>query len=166
MSDHGFYLGGWGGRIYVGVGALLIVIVALWTWLSLVAISAASTAVVIFKVITTSAITLSLAYLFSRWQIRLINDRVTRAPWFLQPWSNQDDYLLELRKAAGATRNTMYLVRYVADCPICGTQGHEMIRIESGRLEFFGRLVGRCNRAPNAHVFSFDHVSQAGRFLR
>jgi len=166
MSDRGFYLGGWGGRIYLGVSLVLIVLVALWIWLSLLAINAASTAAVVLKVITTSTMILWLAYLLLRWQIRLINDRITRAPGFLQPWSNEGDYLLELRKAEGAKRNTMYLVRYVANCPICGNHGLEMIRVESGRLEFFGRLVGRCNRAPNAHVFSFDHVSRAGRFLR
>jgi hypothetical protein len=32
---------------------------------------------------------------------------------------------------------------YVANCPICGEQdGKETITVQSGRLEFWGRLVG------------------------
>ena len=165
MSDRGFYLGGWGGRIFAGTFLILLIATVLWSWLVLVAMSATSTTVAFLKLGLIGALTFLIAYMIFAWQIRLVANRVALAPWLLQPVS-KDDYLLELRRDEGATRNTMYLVRYVANCPICGAKGLDMIHVGSGRLEFLGRLVGRCDRAPNAHVFSFDHVSQQGRFLR
>ncbi len=166
MSDRGFYLGGWGGRVFAGAFVILVMATAAWSLLLLVVISAASTVVAFLKLGLIGAMTLWIVYMIFGWQFRLIDDRVALAPWFLQSWWQRDDYLLELRKAEGAARNTMYLIRYVANCPICGAQGHDTVRVEPGRLEFFGRLVGRCDRAPNAHVFSFDHISKRGRFLR
>jgi hypothetical protein len=126
----------------------------------------ASTAIAFLKIGLIGGVTLWIAYLLLGWQMRLLADRVAPTPWLLQPLSKHNDYLLEMRRNEEAERNSMYLVRYVADCYICGTKGHDMIHVESGRLEFFGRLVGRCNRAPNAHVFSFDPVTRLGRFLR
>ena len=138
----------------------------LWAWLLLIAMGAASTAIAFLKIGLIGGLTLWIAYQLLGWQMRLVADRIALAPWFMQALSKPDDYLLELCRNEEAERNTMYLVRYVADCPICGTKGRDMIHVESGRLEFFGRLVGRCSRAPNAHVFSFDHVTRLGRFLR
>ena len=142
------------------------VFVIVWAWLLLLAMGAVSTAVAFLKISLMGGLTLWIGYQLLDWQVRLLANRIAHAPWFLQPLSKHDDYLLELRRNEEAERNTMYLVRYVADCPICGVKGRDMIHVESGRLEFLGRLVGRCNRAPNAHVFSFDHVSRQGRFLR
>ena len=122
-------------------------------------------AVAFLKLGLSGGLTIVIFYSLFAWQLRLAANRVTIAPMLLQPWSG-DDYLLELRKEDGAKRNTMYLVRYAADCPLCGEHGGDAIHVASGRWEFFGRLVGRCDRAPNAHVFSFDHISQKGRFLR
>jgi hypothetical protein len=166
MSDRGLYLGGWSGRIFVVVLTILLVSGAVWAWLLLMAMGAASTSIAFLKIGMIGGLTLWIGYLLLGWQVRLAANRIAPAPWFLQPLSKHDDYLLELCRNKEAERNTMYLVRYVADCPICGAKGRDMIHVESGRLEFFGRLVGRCNRAPNAHVFSFDHVARLGRFLR
>lgn len=166
MSDRGLYLGGWSGRIFLGVFAVLLVCAALWAWLLLIAMGAAPTALAFLQISLIGGLTLWIGYQFLGWQMRLAANRIAPAPWFFQALSKHDDYLLELRRNEKAERNTMYLVRYVADCPICGAKGRDMIHVESGRLEFFGRLVGRCNRAPNAHVFSFDHVARLGRFLR
>lgn len=166
MSDRGFYLGGWGGKVFAGTSLIVLIVALAWLWLLMLAMSHASAALTFLQLGMIGAITLFLAYLFLGWQMRLVANRVAIAPMLLQPWS-RDDYLLELRKKKGAARNTMYLVRYVADCPICGPEdGRETIHIASGRLEFFGRLVGRCDRAPNVHVFSFDHITKKGRFLR
>jgi hypothetical protein len=166
MSDRGLYLGGWGGKVFIGWILIVLIAVMFWLWLVLVAMSSTATAVAFLKLGLFGAFVLFIAYTIFGWQMRLVADRVALAPWILQPFSKYDDYLLELRRNQDATRNTMYLVRYVADCPICGAKGRDTVCIQSGRLEFFGRLVGRCNRAPNAHVFSFDHVSRQGRFLR
>jgi len=165
MSNRGFYLGGWGGKVFAGTSLIVLIVAFVWLWLLMLAMSHTSAALTFLQLGMIGAITLLLVYLFLGWQMRLVANRVAIAPMLLQPWS-RDDYLLELRNEKGATRNTMYLVRYAADCPICGEHGKEAIRVASGRWEFFGRLVGRCDRAPNAHVFSFDHISQRGRFLR
>lgn len=166
MSDRGLYLGGWGGKVFFGVFVLMLIFTVVWSWLLIVAMGASSSTVVFLKLGLIGGLTITIAYALFTWQFRLVANRVIMAPMLLQPWSG-DDYLLELRKEGCAGRNTMYLVRYVADCPICGPEdGRETIHIASGHFEFFGRLVGRCDRAPNAHVFSFDHITKRGRFLR
>lgn len=165
MSDHGLYLGSWGGKLYLAIFLLLLIAIVGWLLLAISVIAASSSSVTVLKlVLFFSAIPLIFYSAFA-WQLHLLANKVALAPLLLQPLS-VGDYLLELRKDDGAKLNTMYLVRYAADCPICGEAGKDAIRVESGRLEFFGRLVGRCSRAPNAHVFSFDHVSRVGRFLR
>jgi hypothetical protein len=37
MSDRGFYLGGWGGKIFLSVFFLLLIFTAVWSWLVIVA---------------------------------------------------------------------------------------------------------------------------------
>lgn len=165
MSDRGLYLGGWGGKVFLSVFLLLLIFTVVWSWLVIVAMGASSSTVAFLKLGLIGGLTIVIFYSLFAWQLRLVANRVAVAPMLLQPWAG-DDYLLELRKKDGAKRNTMYLVRYAADCPICGEHGKDAIRVASGRWEFFGRLVGRCDRAPNAHVFSFDHITQTGRFLR
>jgi hypothetical protein len=166
LATRGFFLGGWGGRLFVGTGTLLLTLLILWLGFLYLAATAASAAVAILQLALSAGISLGIGYALLGWLARLINNRVARAPLYLQPWSGHDDYLLELQRLPGASRNTLYLVRYAADCPLCGVDGRDQIQVAPGRLEFFGRLVGRCHRAPNAHVFSFDHITKRGRFLR
>jgi hypothetical protein len=53
----------------------------------------------------------------------------------------------------GKAAPSLHLLRYVADCPLCGADGpgRSAVRLDSGRIEFFGRIVGRCRNAPNEH---------------
>lgn len=165
MSDRGLYLGGWGGKVFLSALFLLLVLTIAWFWLVIVAMGASSTAIAFLKLGLVGGLTALIFYSLFAWQLRLVANRVALAPMLLQPWSG-NDYLLELRKRNGAKRNTLYLIRYTADCPICVEQGKDSIHVASGRFDFFGRLVGRCDHAPNEHVFSFDHISRKGRFLR
>lgn len=165
MSDRGLYLGGWSGKVFRSVFMVAVIVTAIWSWLIFVAMGVSSSALDFLKLGLIWGVFIAIFHDLFAWQFRLAANGVALAPMLLQPWSG-DDYLLELRKESGAERNTMYLVRYTADCPICGDQGKDAIRVAPGRWEFFGRLVGRCDRAPNAHVFSFDHITQTGRFLR
>ena len=93
----------------------------------------------------------------------LARDRITIAPLWLQsirdPW---EDRLLELRRLPGHEVNHIFLTRYTASCPTCGADIH----VSPGRKEFHDRLIGRCARAPNEHLFSFDHVTRTGTALR
>ncbi len=49
-------------------------------------------------------------------------------------------------------------VRYVSSCPICDGR----VLVGGGGFRFLGRLVGRCERSPREHIFSFDHVTRTG----
>ncbi|MDO9364863.1 MAG: hypothetical protein Q7T58_00745 [Methylotenera sp.] len=86
--------------------------------------------------------------------------KITLAPWWMQ--STDDDRLLELRKPPQYPERILVAVRYSGHCPICGGK----VYAKSGEWEFYGRIVGRCDEAPVEHVFSFDHVTKIGRFLR
>lgn len=114
------------------------------------------------------------AFLFAGWLVfqrwfHLAEDNVAIAPGLLNRGAGTGNNVLEIRRdPAGKASPRLHLVRYVADCPLCGGElGRSAVRIESGRLEFaVRRIVGRCRHAPNAHVFSFDHIRREGRLLR
>ena len=166
LWSRSFHLAGWGGRIYLAFAFAALLGVVSITWIYLIGMSAAGTALTFLKAGLGILLILSASWLVFGWLVRLTIDRVTLAPAFLDPLSKETNYLLEVRESPEAQGNAISLVRYVANCPLCGAHGLDKIHVGSGRLEFFGRLVGRCDRAPNAHVFSFDHVTQRGRFLR
>ena len=157
-----------GGSLLAGlatVGLLLVFLTIFLVWL----FTATSSAIEFLRhAISTSALAL-IAWLFLRRWVQLIEDGIAKAPFFWQPWGALGENVLELRRdPAGLASPRIRLARYVADCSICGREnGRSAVRVESGRIEFFGRrLVGRCIHAPNAHVWSFDHVTRRGRFLR
>ena len=54
------------------------------------------------------------------------------------------------------------LVRYLADCPMCGGN----VSLREGGLGQFNRLVGCCDEEPGEHVFSFDRKLRAGYWLQ
>lgn len=93
---------------------------------------------------------------------RLPFDRIVIAPWWLQGMSKYDDRLLEFKRSESEDANAIYMVRYVAACPLCDGK----IRTQPGGREFHGRIVGRCENAPVEHVFSFDHITRNGYNLR
>ena len=157
-----------GGSLLAGLtatGLLLVLFTLFWAWLLVVT----SSAIDFLKHALSTLWLAFIAWLFLRRWVQLIEDGVAKAPPFWQPWGSLGDNVLELRRdPAGLDSPRIRLARYVADCPLCGKEnGRSAVRVDSGRLEFFGRrLVGRCIHAPNAHVWSFDHVTRRGRFLR
>lgn len=157
-----------GGVLLAGVslsGYLLVLLTLLWAWLL---IATPNTLAFLQHAVATLWLGfLSLDFL-RRW-VQLVKDGVAKAPVFWQPWSGLDDNVLELRRdPLGIASPKIRLASYVADCPLCGEgNGRSAVRVDSGRMEFFGRrLVGRCIHAPNAHIWSFDHITRRGRFLR
>jgi hypothetical protein len=86
--------------------------------------------------------------------------RITLAPWWMQ--SVDDDRLLEWRCPPRYQVKSIKGARYTAICPLCS--GKMVVR--SGGLRYLGGLVGRCEDAPDAHVFSFDHVLREGARIR
>ena len=93
--------------------------------------------------------------------LELVSNRIALVPFWLQDSDNADK-LVELRRNEEAGANTFILTRYSAKCVLCGSK----VKVASGRREFPGRLVGRCSRSPNEHVFSFDHALRVGKPLR
>lgn len=92
--------------------------------------------------------------------LRLVDNKIVMAPWWMQ--SVDDDRLLERREPPRFSGKSIKAVRYTTTCPVCRGK----ISVKGGGIEFWGRLVGRCEHAPVEHVFSFDHVTRDGRFLR
>jgi len=86
--------------------------------------------------------------------------KITVAPWWMQ--SMADDRLIELRLDYEHEAKSIKAVRYSASCPICGGKVYAI----SGGFSFFGRIVGKCERSPVEHVYSFDHVTRVGEYLR
>ncbi len=88
----------------------------------------------------------------------LINDRIVRAPTFLEA-TLPLGHVLVLRREGD--ERVLRMLRYTATCPICDGE----ITIEKGRRQHRGRLVGECGRNPVEHVFSFDFVTARGTRL-
>lgn len=82
--------------------------------------------------------------------------RIALAPWWMQ--SVDDDRLVEWRCPPRHPEKSIKAVRYTAKCPLCGGK----VVARSGGLKHVWSLVGRCEEAPTAHVFSFDHVRREG----
>jgi|JI10StandDraft_1071094.scaffolds.fasta_scaffold218750_2 hypothetical protein len=162
IFTRGYFLKGWRKYFYIAVLAVPL----LFAWLMLVHVVFGITWAYIVgtKDILTSLLSLGVMY-WALWTCvgplyPLGVDKIVIAPWWMQ--STDEDRLLERRGPPRYPEKSIKAVRYVAPCPICGGR----ISATKGRLEFFGRIVGRCEEAPVEHVFSFDHVTRNGRCLR
>lgn len=162
IFSRGFQLKGWRRQVYIAVlgGPLLL----LWLLFVQVVFGVTLSYTVGAKSILTSLLSLGIVY----WAVsasvgrlyQLGSNNIVIAPWWMQ--SVDDDRLLERRFPPRYPDKTIKAVRYVAPCPLCGGK----VSATSGRLEFWGRIVGRCEEAPVEHVFSFDHVTRNGKHLR
>jgi hypothetical protein len=122
----------------------------------------------IIKVAVFSAVFLAMN--LSWWMIQLERNRVSIPPLALRLGSfDKVKIVFELYDNSDDRRKwRLHVTSYVADCPICGADGNgrSSIRPASGGWEFHGRIVGRCAHAPQEHVWSFDHITRTGQFLR
>lgn len=99
--------------------------------------------------------------------VRLYDRWIVMASPLLYPFSEWDcqvelQWDAESSEAPRARGYTLRLVRYAADCPLCGGK----VWLRDGGIEYLGRLVGRCIEEPTEHVFSFDRKLRAGYWLR
>lgn len=163
LSKRGFLLVGWRAKLFIGllmtvVLAILAIMAILWF-----GVVAAPSPVKSISSVLSLGLFAGGAWLVMRPFVDLVNNRIALAPWWMQKTtSGYDDRLVELRRMDDVSANAIYLSRYAAKCPLCDGN----VWVTSGRREFPGRLVGRCGRAPNEHVFSFDHVLRVGKPLR
>lgn len=89
---------------------------------------------------------------------RLINDRVVKAPTWVTAFFSD---ACELEMYRHNKQKWIRLVRFTADCPLCGGQ----IELMAGRPEHRLPLVGRCVESPHAHVFCFDRTRMVGAYI-
>ncbi|HNA87597.1 MAG TPA: hypothetical protein PLB04_18630 [Nitrospira sp.] len=98
------------------------------------------------------------------WCSRLVDDRIVMAPESMVGFK-EFGVCLELAKPANApkeVRHSLRLIKYAAECPICGAE----VLLDRGEPDFPRRIVGRCQESPREHVFSFDRATRNGSRLR
>ena len=89
--------------------------------------------------------------------LRVSIERILKAPFWLQGFD--DNWLLEFRSPPLHARKSMHRVRYAGICPLCG--GHVEVNARAWWRPA-NELIGRCENAPVAHRYSFDHVLRIG----
>lgn len=85
--------------------------------------------------------------------------KVIKAP-FLFCNINADNVDVELYKGSDGY-NIAKVTEFTSICPICSAP----IILMNGKPDQKAPLVGRCQEAPHAHVYSFDRVLMKGYFL-
>lgn len=95
--------------------------------------------------------------LYEPW-FRLLDERVVKAPYWV-PAILEDPCELEIFRHD--KERWIRLVRYVADCPLCGGT----VELMPGKPDQCLPLVGRCLESPHIHVFTFDRTSLQGTYL-
>lgn len=94
------------------------------------------------------------------WQIP--ERKLVIAPWWLLAWNEPFGVVhMGARQGPRGTMRPTALVRYTAECPVCGSD----VELAEGGAQYPGRIVGRCLDAPSEHVLSFDPVTRTGRLL-
>jgi hypothetical protein len=164
----GLSMGGWAGRLLTAFMTGPGIAVLLLALMNFLLVFYASSVIVFLRMTLVSVVLVIMVRGAFGWWWNLIQNSVARAPLWWQSLSFGDNVIERRLDPNGLDPARLHLVRYVADCPLCGTEGpgRSAVRLDSGRLEFFGRIVGRCRHAPNEHVWSFDHITQRGSFLR
>lgn len=95
--------------------------------------------------------------LYEPW-FRLVDERIVKAPnWLPALFEAPCELEMYGQRKARWTR----LVRYNADCPMCGGE----IELVPGRPDQRLPLVGRCIESPHAHVFTFDRTTLRGAYI-
>ncbi|MFJ5296849.1 hypothetical protein ACIQAL_10020 [Pseudomonas sp. NPDC088368] len=98
------------------------------------------------------------------WQIvyqpwwRLLDDRVVSAPLWVAALA-EDPCQLEMYRHGG--EKWIRLVRFSANCPLCGGG----VTLTHGKPDQSVPLVGRCLESPHYHVFSFDRSHLLGTYI-
>lgn len=94
---------------------------------------------------------------YSPW-FRVIDDCVVKAPLWVSSFKEAS---CELEMFRHESHRWTRLVRFSADCPVCGSN----IELRPGNPDQQPPLVGRCVESPHAHVYSFDRMTLRGTYL-
>ena len=132
-----------------------LVLMLLWTLLIILTLPTITT----LGQFSGSLMALVIVWAVYRWMKEYVENQITPLPYIFQ--NIDTDSLLERRQDSDGDRR-LYLVRYAGTCPICGGK----VRAVGGGKEFHHRIVGRCDNSPREHLYSFDHVTRSGFYLR
>lgn len=92
----------------------------------------------------------------------LLESGVTPMPFLMAPITTRNAFLVLNRERENEKVTLkMKTIVYEAECGVCS----EPLIVEKSR-EFNGRYIGKCTVSPKEHIFSFDHITKHGKFLR
>ncbi|MFU6878529.1 hypothetical protein ACM769_26435 [Pseudomonas aeruginosa] len=94
---------------------------------------------------------------YSPW-FKVIDDCVVKAPNWVSAFKETS---CELEMFRHDNYRWTRLVRFSADCPVCGST----IELQPGKPDHQLPLVGRCVESPHAHVYSFDRMTLRGAYI-
>ncbi len=160
LFANGYKVAGWRRLLLLSSVGIPVLLTFLVFALFVLATTAKVSVAVLFKLALALGMTYAAVWSSVGPLLRLPTNRIVIAPWWMQ--SVSDDRLLEYRYPPRHPERQIKAVRYTARCPRCGGT----MSAQSGGLEFWGRIIGRCEHAPNEHVYSFDHVTRRGNALR
>jgi len=156
----GIEMSGWTRLVFLAFAMLCIVSIVL-AGLALVALALSGrTLLELLSALVAIGLPVAAIYSIVLPPVRVLTERILKAPFWLQ--GGDDLWLLEWRCPPLHTRKSIHRVRYSSTCPLCG--GRVDVDIRSWRLPA-NQLIGRCENAPAAHQYSFDHVTRRGRRL-
>jgi hypothetical protein len=112
---------------------------------------------VVKLLVTTAAFWFGWREIYRPWW-QLLDERVVSAPNLVVAFT-EDPCQLEMYRHAG--EKWIRLVRFTADCPLCGGS----VELMSGKPDHRVPLVGRCLESPHYHVFSFDRSHLLGTYI-
>lgn len=167
LIQTGFALKGWRRVAFLlyGVGGIVVVgMLLILLWLALTTQSARIRTGDIVTLILSAALVGWLGYELLSPFWRLVDLRIIMAPDVLLSFRDQNVQLEAAKEPVddGQHIRVIRLVRYSGRCPKCG----ETVHLHSGRKEFPGRLIGKCDEHPAEHVYSFDRFTKTGNPLR
>ncbi len=156
----GIDIRGWKSWIYLGLGLLGMLSTLALCWLSLMALLVAPKASGTIPMVVTAALVLTMAWRWGFPLFQVLDARILSAPGWLQLMNADEDLLLEWRRPPRHTERRLQLVRYSGSCPVCSGP----VRVK--RRTWYTsptNLIGRCEEAPHAHRFTFDHITRCGQ---
>lgn len=149
-----------------GIFFLSIILLASAIWMAMLALMLLALSVTPGPITTGNLIILILTVLgfvfiwreFWHPWFRVVDDCVVKAPFWLTAFGENS---CELEMFRHEKYRWTRLVRFSADCPVCGSN----IELRPGKLDQKFPLVGRCIESPHAHVYSFDRMTLQGTYL-
>lgn len=166
LFDQNYSANGWRKLLYILTPMIWVIAIILFAdilWILLSRIKPPLTPQDVILLLTVIGALFYCRYVFRRlWAF--MEDRIMLAPNHLVS-IGEFGVCVELHKENFKDKSSpriLRLVKYLAECPICGAE----VLIDKGEPDFPRRLIGRCQESPMEHIFSFDRITKTGNKLR